>query len=154
MPKKSSAMAMGQAAAARAAATAALAKRKNRASEEDELDRSKKAKSRQAKAQAEEEVHEEEEGEEEEEDEESEGGSTASEDMSREMDVSVVLARKTKAWQEKEEMILAVDKKIAEAEAKTREKLDQLRKARDSYPTAVAVSFLSEMNVVHLGDDS
>ncbi len=60
--------------------------------------------------------------------------------MSRQLDVDVVLASKTKAWQEKEEMVLAIDKKIAQAEAKTREKLNQLRKARDSYPTAVAVS--------------
>jgi hypothetical protein len=37
-------------------------------------------------------------------------------------------------------MILAVDKKIAQAEAKTKAKLEQLRKARDSYPTAIAVS--------------
>ncbi len=31
--------------------------------------------------------------------------------MSREMDVDVVLARKKKVWEEKEEMVLAVDKK-------------------------------------------
>ena len=129
-------MAMGQAAGARAAAAAA--KRKKAPVDADELENTKKLKSK--KAREAEQAAEEEEGEEEEEDEESDGGSTASEDMSREMDVSVVLARKTKAWQEKEEMVLAVDKKIAEAEAKTREKLDQLRKARNSYPAAVAVS--------------
>ena len=136
MPKKRSAMAMGQAAGARAAAAAA--KRKKAPVDADELENTKKLKSK--KAREAEQAAKEEEGEEEEEDEESDGGSTASDDMSREMDVNVVLARKTKAWQEKEEMVLAVDKKIAEAEAKTRVKLEQLKKARDSYPTAVAVS--------------
>jgi hypothetical protein len=116
------------------------AKRKIRQIDEDELLRSKTVKRGKAKVPEEEEVAEEEEGEEEEKDEESEGGSTALEDVARELDVDVVLARKRKAWEEKEEMILAVDKKIAEAEAKTREKLDQLRKARNSYPTAVTVS--------------
>jgi hypothetical protein len=140
MRKQKGAMAMGAAAAARAAAKAAEAKRKNRQIDEDELLRSKTVKRGKAKVPEEEEVAEEEEGEDEEEDEESKGGSTASEDLARELDVDVVLARKRKAWEEKEEMILAVDKKIAEAEAKTRVKLEQLKKARDSYPTAVAVS--------------
>jgi flagellar motor switch/type III secretory pathway protein FliN len=136
MPRKRNAMAMGEAAAARAAA----ATRKKRQIEADELEPAKKVKSRKAKEKEIEEVEEEEEGEEEEEDEESEGGSTELEDVAREMDVDVVLARKRKTWEEKEEMILAVDKIIAEADAKTAAKLDQLRKARDSYPTAVAVS--------------
>ncbi len=131
-------MAMGEAAGARVAAAAA--KRKKDSVDADELEKTKKVKSKKAQLQEKDEEEEEEEGEEEEEDEESDGGSTASEEMSRQLDVDVVLARKTKAWQEKEELVLAIDKKIAQAEAKTREKLDQLRKARDSYPTAVAVS--------------
>jgi hypothetical protein len=99
-----------------AAARAAAAKRKNRLNEADELELAKKVKSKKAKQPQEEVVEEEEEGEDEEEDEESEGGSTASDDMSKEMDVDVVLAHKKKTWEEKEEMILAVDKNITEAE--------------------------------------
>ncbi len=71
-------------------------------------------------------VEEDEEGEDEEEDEESESGSTASDDMAREMDVDVVLARKRKVWEEKEEIILAVDKKLVQADAKAAAKLKQL----------------------------
>jgi hypothetical protein len=140
MPKKN-AMAMAVASGEAAAARAAAAKRRKRPSEEDELELTKKQSKRAKEQEKGEEGDEEEEGEEEEEeDEESEGASTASDEIVRDMDVDAVLTHKRKVWEEKELMVLAIDNKLAEAEAKATTKLEVLQKARDNYPTAITVS--------------
>jgi hypothetical protein len=151
---------------AQAAALAARAKAKKRppakpADSDDELILARKKRKLSRTERDEEDEDGEGEGEEEEED--ADDVSSTSSEVGRRLDAADALKERRRAFREKEKEIEAVDKQLAEADARAAAKHNQLRNSRNDYPTDVAVSLFlisfvqainarSDINVLHEGD--